>query len=242
MVYDPARHVTLMYGGRDTAGGTVTCGELSQWLCSDDTWTWDGTDWKQTPTVGSPPPFVPALAYDYSNQTALVYNFMGNGPGTWRWDGAKWNLVASGAAQHPDPGRSAPVMTFDAATGHVILFGGFSQSGGNVLTMWSWTGHDWRRIGVDSLWRVQGLGAPFAPDLEHHILIGYVNGETWSWDGRGWTQLHPLHQPSTGGQLFADPQHHRIVMASLDFSASSSVDLWAWNGQDWTHLIRREVH
>jgi hypothetical protein len=246
MVYDRARHVTLMYGGRDAVGGTVRCGELGQWFCSDDTWTWNGVDWTQFHPATSPPPFVPTMTYDESSNVALLYNFMGSVPGTWSWDGASWTLQASGPS-NPDPGRATPVMAFDPATRHVVIFGGFSQ-GGNASTMWSWTGHGWTSLGIDA--PIPRLGGIAAPDADRKVLVTYQNpnflstsppgsltaAQTWTWDGSRWTQLHPSHEPAVSGVMFADPKSDRVLLWGTDFTNGNAMQFWAWDGADWKQI------
>jgi Galactose oxidase, central domain len=249
MVYDRARHVVLMYGGRDTVGGTVPCGELDQWFCSPDTWTWDGENWTPLHPVKSPPPFVPTITYDESSNVALLYNYLG-GPGTWSWDGATWTLKASGSSGSPDPARGTPVMAFDYATGHVVMFEGFSYSGGNVSTMWSWTGQGWKSLGIDAPF--PRLGAAAAADIDRQSLVGYLGprvlapdppgvnalpAQTWAWDGVQWTQLHPLHEPTAfAAALFADPKNHKTLLVGTNFRQGNAIEIWAWNGDDWKRL------
>jgi hypothetical protein len=248
MAYDQARHVVLMYGGRDTIGGTVPCGEFAQWLCSADTWTWDGNDWARLHPLKAPPPFVPTVAYDPTDATVLLYNTNGNVPETWSWDGAAWSLKASGSS-NPQPSRGTPVLAFDPASQHVVMFGGFTPGGGNVNTMWSWIGNAWRNLGTDAPF--PKLGAAAAPELGRAALLGYQSPEvlppappitnvapaqTWEWDGRAWTQLHPLHEPTAiASGLFTDPKSHKILLLGTN-PRTNAIEIWAWNNSDWSQL------
>lgn len=249
MAYDEAEHVVLMYGGRETVGGTVPCGEFGQLLCSADTWTWNGTDWAQLHPQKSPPPFVPTMAYDASNAAVLLYNVNGNVPETWSWDGAQWTLKASGSS-NPEPSRGSAVMASDPATGRVVMFGGFSQGGGDVSTMWSWTGQSWTSLGTDA--PAVRLGWNAAQNIRGKTLLGYqgprvlppippgdnvVPAETWVWDGSRWTQLHPLHAPTASASgLFADPKNHQVLLVGTSVTKGNAIEIWAWDGDDWKQL------
>jgi hypothetical protein len=251
MTYDEAEHVVLMYGGRETAGGTVPCGEFGQLLCSADSWTWNGTDWAQLHPQKSPPPFVPTMAYDASNAAVLLYNINGNVPETWSWDGAQWTLKASGSS-NPEPSRISAVMASDPATGRVVMFGGFSQGGGDLKAMWGWRGQAWISLGTDAPFPI--LRASAAGDIDRHALLGYqdpqvlppippgadvVPAQTWTWDGVRWTQLHPLHEPTASASgLFADPKNHRVLLVGTNFmhGYGKVIEIWAWNGDDWKQL------
>lgn len=249
IVYDRVRHVTLMYGGRDAVGGKVRCGEVGQWFCSDDTWTWDGTNWTELHATGGPPPFVPAMTFDDASGATLLYNFMGNVPGTWSWDGANWSLKASGSNNNPDPGRGEPVMVFDPASKHVVMFAGFSPGGGNVQTMWKWGGQSWTSFGVDAPFPRLGLDA--VGNVDGKSLLAYTDpavvpaappvtsttpSQTWLWDGKQWTQLHPAHQPAVSGALFADPKSGRALLWGTDFMQGVAMQFWAWDGNDWSQI------
>jgi hypothetical protein len=176
------------------------------------------------------------MTYDDSSNATLLYNFMGNVPGTWIWEGSNWTLKTSGSNSNPDPGRFGPVMTFDPATRHVVMFGGFSQGGGNVSTMWSWRGQAWASLGVDAPFQRTGVIA--AGNVDGKTLLACLGApsQTWVWDGSHWTQLHPTHNPPAAGQMFADPKSGRVLMWGIDFMRSSVMQFWAWDGADWSQI------
>lgn len=246
MTYDEARHVVLMYGGRETAGGTVPCGEFAQLFCSTDTWTWSGTDWTQLHPAKNPYPFEPTMTFDESVSAPLVYD---TGAETWSWDGSTWDREAS-LSGRPTPHRYYPVMAFDPASEHVVMFGGFSQAG-DVNTMWSWTGQSWTSLGIDAPLRV--LQAAAVSDVDGHSLLGYQAprvippippvsnvepAQTWVWKGNGWTRLHPQHEPTASASgIFADPASHRVLLVGMNFAKGGAIEIWAWDGADWSQLV-----
>jgi hypothetical protein len=240
MVYDEARHVVLMYGGRDTAGGTVLCGEAGQSLCSADTWTWNGKDWLQLHPEKTPYPFVPTMTYDPSSGAPLLYSLSAE---TWSWNGIAWRLEAPESGR-PTPHRSGPVMAFDPATGHVVMFGGFSHGGINVNTMWSWTGQSWTSLGAKAPFR--RLQAAATANTDRHALLVHQNpqpippeapAETWTWDGVQWTQLRPLHEPNASrAVLLADPKSHQVLLVGWSLRNEKAIEVWAWSGAYWKRV------
>jgi hypothetical protein len=240
IVYDEARHVVLMFGGRDTAGGTVSCGEVGQALCSADTWTWNGNDWMQMHPDKSPDPWIPMMTYDQSSGWPLIYSSSAE---TWNWDGIAWSLKSPESGR-PTPHRYDPTMAFDPATKHVVMYGGFSHGGGDLSGMWSWTGQKWVSLGTSAPFPRSGAAA--APDMESRTLVGYGNttlgpsdspAETWAWDGVRWTSLHPLHEPTASAHaLFADPKGHQTLLVGTNFYRGNTIEIWAWNGHDWKQV------
>ncbi len=127
----------------DAAGGTVVLfGGLGHAAIFGDTWTWDGTTWtKQAPATSPPARSDAAMAYDAATGTAVLFGGCCSTPdggsfaGTQTWDGTTW------ASQHPathPPGRDDPAMAYDAATGTVVLFGGWSVSHHIFGDTWTW--------------------------------------------------------------------------------------------------------
>jgi hypothetical protein len=246
MIYDEARHVVLMYGGRDTSGGDSCGGGL---LCSSDTWTWNGADWTELHPQTHPPSFMPKVSNDAPNTRVLLYAINGNVPETWNWDGASWTLKVSGSS-NPQPNRAEPVMTYDPVTRHTIMFGGFTQGGGNVNPMWTWSGERWTSLGAEAPFRI--LSASAAADIDRRVLVGYqspqavppvppgdkvIPSETWAWDGVRWTKLRPRHQPNVWASgLFADPKGHQVLLVGMNYTNGKAIEIWAWDGDDWGRL------
>ena len=88
MVYDQARGVVLMFGGR--RNGTPK-------LNLNDTWQFDGTTWSQLQPATSPPPRGGhAMAYDPIRERVVMIG--GDVVGAeladaWEWDGAESGAI-----------------------------------------------------------------------------------------------------------------------------------------------------
>jgi hypothetical protein len=94
------------------------------------TWTWNGTTWtEQHPATSPPARELPYMAYDAATSTVVLFGGavaprqcpVGD---TWTWNGTTWTEQAP--AHHPSA-RSGGAMVYDAATGNVVLFGGFEM-------------------------------------------------------------------------------------------------------------------
>jgi len=125
MAHDTARGRCVLFGG----GGFGTLG---------DTWEWDGIDWaQQLPAHAPSPRYAATLAYDAAHQRVALFGGddeagsqrLGD---TWEYDGVDWVLQALPMAPSP---RRFPVMAYDEAHAHIVLFGG-STSGGPMDDTW----------------------------------------------------------------------------------------------------------
>jgi hypothetical protein len=122
-VYDPARHVTLLFGG---FGDGALLGE---------TWIWNGSTWSQRlPPVSPSARHGCAAAYDPSTERIFVFGGVsadGETNELWAWDGTTWELVTQGSG--PAARRDAR-LAWDTARKRAVLFGG--RSGDGAVDFW----------------------------------------------------------------------------------------------------------
>jgi len=95
MAYDPVSQKIVMFGGY---------GRLNYY---GDTWTFDGTDWKnQRLTVAPSPRAAAGMAFDVTLQKLVLFggwngqNYLGD---TWLWDGATSTWAQTSPAKSPKP-------------------------------------------------------------------------------------------------------------------------------------------
>jgi len=188
----------VLFGGAETGspGG------------SDETWTWDGSDWTlQHPAVSPPARYNASLAYDAARGVLVLFGGFGTGgvrggylDDTWTYDGRTWTPVCGTDATPvcgPPPGYGN-AMAYDLLHQQIVMFGG---SNGDNYT-WTWNG---------SVWTLQQpVHAPPAPQfgslafdpllgqLGQIVLVGSdlpgfgtFGNQVWAWDGADWTQLQP---------------------------------------------------
>lgn len=167
---------------------------LFEWVGSypatpvDQTWIWDGGNWKQVVTTGDPPGTQGLLAYDPGRKLDVFFGQANTGAYTWTFDGASWTRMQgnSGTASRTFS------MVADDSSSDIVLFGDNGDT-------WTWGGSKWtaanpahspgaRRgadLTYDSAHQVvvlfggsTGTGA----DLKHH-------NDIWTWNGTDWTKV-----------------------------------------------------
>jgi hypothetical protein len=132
MAYDEARGQVVMFGG--LSGNT----QDSQTYRAD-TWTWNGTTWRQQqPAIAPIGRERAVMVYDSARKRTVLFGGQGDKGilnDTWIWDGKTW------AQQHPQlspPAECCDAATYDSARGLVVLFNGEGQ-------IWTWDGTTWTR-------------------------------------------------------------------------------------------------
>ena len=142
MTYSEAGHLTMLFGGWGTEGGSAAADRAS-------TWTWNGTTWTRVATTGPSPRHDASMVYDANRQRVVLYGGRaGSFPNevfqadTWEWNGTAWAKVAD-----TGPGaRAHQHMAYDRARSRVVLFGGFDVSTQQELhDIWEWNGTAWTR-------------------------------------------------------------------------------------------------
>jgi hypothetical protein len=112
---DLARKIVILSGG---------LGDVR----TDNTWTWDGSNWtQQTPSTPLPKIFDTAAAFDPDFRVVIDFGGDdGNGPlnTNWAWTGSNWFL---GQPLQSPPARELHGMAYDFASKQLIVFGGTSD-------------------------------------------------------------------------------------------------------------------
>jgi hypothetical protein len=89
----------------------------------------------------------------------------------------------------------------------------------------------------------ESMGLAFDAATGCFVLIGGdgdpgVFRDTWTWDGSGWSRLHPATQPSgtyTRAMVF-DAALGQVLLVEAPLHGSPSMRTWMWNGSDWMEL------
>jgi hypothetical protein len=153
MTYDPVHHVAVLFGGTGPGG----------WL--NDTWTWDGTTWKQvTPALSPAPRQMAEMVWDSTAKRALLFGGIGaDGTAlndTWSWDGSAWALLRPA---HSPPPRAPLAMAYDSTGSRIVLYGARKTPVSTEATdTWIWNGSDWASLAG---------GSPFA-NASYYPSIG----------------------------------------------------------------------
>jgi hypothetical protein len=218
LVYDALDGYALLYGENNS----------QTWSFSRDVWT------NLTASSGSSPGVDGSMAYDASDGYVLYFGgeaagasaspFAGSSD-TWEFAHGSWTNVSNPNAIQPSP-RSFASMTFDAATGQVLLFGGVSETSGvflNFFETWSYSGGVFGTLGTwNDLPSVGGptprFGAQFVydPSDNESVLFGgaaiatltdsvSTYRDTWLLHDGNWTNGGPiLSSPRTSLDVETD--------------------------------------
>lgn len=152
----------------------------------NDVWRYDGSNWAQVSTSGTPPVARThhAIAYDSNNDTILLFGGR-DATGalladTWQLDLSTdtWSqILASGPSA-----RMAHAMAFDPTTDTYVLVGGANNGGDTILNdTWHFSSSNWTVVSP----------AQAAPNSAYHLLVYdstndsiilFTNGETWTYE------------------------------------------------------------
>jgi len=235
MVYDPVSQKTVMFGG------------FSRSRYLNDTWTFDGTNWKRIRTVVKPAARAAAsAAYDTTLKQVVLcggYNrqYLND---TWMWNGATSTWTRATPAHQPVP-ETLPMLFADPISGHVDEFGGYDGMF-YQLTTWRWKDGDWHKLFLQQAPSARAA-AVFGTDpaRKQTVMFGglaEVNPiNTWTYNGQTWTEQFPSTQPSE--RLFTgtvyDPRFGGVVTFG-GFAGIDVNDTWLWSGSDWSQLAPQQ--
>jgi hypothetical protein len=141
-------------------------------------------------------------------------------------------------------------MTYDAHTKRVVLFYGINDIGGSLLSeTWVWDGSSWTETHANGPSGRFNEAMIYDASSQAVLLFGgqggetYTSmfGETWSWDGSVWTELHPTEHPTAraGHAMAFDALRGEVVLFGGDENDSTDMqgpylnDTWIWDGTDW---------
>ena len=111
--------------------------------------------------------------------------------------------------------------------------------------------------GPPSVWTDTGAAGPgvrtdaamaYDPANDHMVLFGGLDassnplGDTWTWDGTAWAQVHPATSPSAryGAAMAYDPATGNLVLFGGNSAGPGNAtvldDTWTWDGNTWTEV------
>ncbi|MDE1819552.1 MAG: PKD domain-containing protein [Euryarchaeota archaeon] len=255
MVYDPADGTVVLFGGYFSG------------LTQADTWEYHGGVWYPVDSPISPPArYAAAMVYDIPAGYVLLFGGQGAGTSgslqdTWEFSGGTWVQLTSTSS----PGtRYGATMTYDAADGYVVLFGGFGCSTGSgcvaslLQDTWQFSGGAWTQLTPTT-----SPGTRYDASMTYDTADGYVvlfgglgcstgSGcaaneiqDTWKFTGTTWTQLSILALPGArnGASMTYDGADGYVVLfGGYGCFTGSSCGLhwlqetWKLMGTTWTLL------
>jgi N-acetylneuraminic acid mutarotase len=231
----PATHGCVLLGGDiDTLMGS--------------TWIWSGTSWSQRMPASAPDSRTWAAAATLDGNVVVFggYAALPDGSGyvndTWVWDGENW--TEQHPAESPSARYGAAVATLND---QVVLFGGLTP-GTALNDTWVWDGSNWteQHPATSPPGRNDAAAATVNGKI---VLFGGVVGistgstlanDTWEWDGKNWTELHPPTSPSARDAPMAATVGSTMVLFGGRREGNPTWnylnDTWGWDGSTWTEL------
>jgi hypothetical protein len=197
----------------------------------------------------------PRAVYDQARHEAFaVAPGSGGGQGEppllqWTWSGSTWTeSTANGPI-----GRFMPSLAYDPGREVAVMFGGENSYGTSPMDWadtWEWNGTSWSQKQFATAPPARSE-AGLVYDAARHVLLlfgGTANctpgpcynsffGDTWTYDGSAWTQLHPAHSPDARapGQLAYDAATGKVLLFG-GISLIHHDDTWEWDGTDWKQV------
>jgi hypothetical protein len=239
MAYDEANGKTVLFGGTaEPAYRTPT-------TFLDDTWTWNGTSWREEHPSTVPPPRVGAgMTYDPVHKVVLMwggYTDHGQGADFWSWNGSNWTQIRPAVFPTAEDNQGwafpAPILTYDTQHHNVVLI---RNNGGHPSyplpgpDVWTWNGSAWAHPAVANRPALWGTGA-YVPALGGILMFG-VNTlqapETWLFDGSSWSKRPSVLSPPAQ-QLDDSPPMVYFGASRTAVLIGDVGDIWAWDGSDW---------
>jgi hypothetical protein len=248
----PSNRSGLAMAGQPN-GPVLLFGGSAPLLPSNETWSWDGSDWTQLQPATSPGGrTLPAMVFDGARNrfvmfggwlTAISVGTASNQ--TWEFDGTDWTQVntattPTGAWKHG--------MAFDSVRGRTVMYGGAANGFpiANANT-WEYDGVNW----VQALTPSAGPGPRervamcFHTALNRTLLFGGINpqsggnDDTWAWNGTTWTLLPVTSvRPSarTGASLvYHAPRGVAVLHGGTAPQTGTALDdTWEFDGVAWT--------
>ncbi len=236
IVYDEARHQSVLFGGevQDDLGP----GE------SGDTWVREHGRWTKAADAEDAPEHTGdfAMVYDREREVSILFAE----ESTWQWDGEKWSEFEDLAPSPPL--RSGHAMAYDEERAAVILFGGKDEDGELLQDLWTFDGEGWEELESDELPSARsGHSMVWDSDREVVLLLGGVDadenllGETWTWKDEEWEMVADEDGgpgPSEHLQLVNLISSQRVVALR---SEDDEAQFWSWDGESWEKIETRSA-
>jgi hypothetical protein len=201
--------------------------------------------WVQLHPTSSPPDGYSdsgVASYDPADNSVLLFQYDCN-PGstcgqieTWIYSNSRWTQANSTT----QPAASGwEVMTYDAADGYVLLYGG--DSGIQLNSTWTFQGGNWTNVtrGVSPGPYSNG-GMTYDAHDGYVILYSGTNtrsfsNETWAFRSGNWTQLNVTGQAPPPGAWNTNPMVYDPAISSVVFFNGTN-STYLYQGGHWTAL------
>jgi Galactose oxidase, central domain len=232
MAYDAKDKYVVLFGGNGS-------GHLL-----NDTWKFSGGSWSLLHLTRAPP----AGTYLYMTYDAKDgYVVLNDNSLTWTFTGGAW----TGLSPHHFPSeRVGATMTFDAKDGYVLFFGGYNQSG-YLTDTWKFVAGAWSKIATTSTPPGRAYAGMTYDMADGYVVLfggchttppcssGNFLGDTWTYSGGTWTQIHPTTHPAARGgfMMTYDSGTGSVILfggCNSTYCTAPFSDTWSFVGGQWS--------
>ncbi|MCE5231553.1 hypothetical protein LLG95_18400 [bacterium] len=208
---------------------------------SDETWSYDGTNWtRMNPATAPAASSCASMTYDAARSEVVMFggyryrNPVSNE--TWTWNGTTW--TKKNPATVPTASGESK-MIYDSQRNRIVLY--LMNATYNVPETWEWDGTNWTRKYTPHM-PPAGYYFAFAFDSTRNVgvLFGPGNATTWEYDGTDWTQRAPATSPPYtfyDKSMAFDPSTGLCMLVTAD----APCETWTWDGMNWTKLTPSTV-
>jgi hypothetical protein len=238
----------------DTADGyAVLLGGRNQTNTFGDTWKYSAGTWTQlNPTEVPAFRYGAALTFDPSAGDNYLLLYGGDPPyfveaqRTFVFTAGNWQLINPPAGTQPEV-ETGGMMTYDAADGYVLLFGGYSNATGTgVLSSetWKYSGGVWTLLSAGGPPALEWASIDYDPSVGYVVLFGGFSPSgftdvTWGYLGGNW---FVTCQTSCNG--FAPPSSRELSAMAYDpvdgaeilFGGFGGLNGHSFLGDTWAYL------
>jgi len=228
LAYDEAGSSLILVGGR--RGQQVF----------EDTWVWNGTNWRKAADAGQGPREHAAMAYDPIRRRVVLHGGGGRSrpapfTDTCEWDGTVWRCQSTSSGPGP---RIGGAMTWSPAHKAVVLYGGFAGSA-MFRDAWSWDGTRWRQVGDAGPGTTEGHVIAGGPDGLWVLPTedGVTHKRAWKlFDGK-WARTGEAGPADLIGQAVAfDARRQRLIVfgGHGPNRPANNQTVWESDGRVWS--------
>lgn len=214
-------------------------------------------NWTRLNASTSPPARYNAMmVYDAKDGDLVLFGGsgpQGHGAGAWHFFNDTWTFkrgVWTNVSPSPSPSaRWAAAMTYDAADGYVLMFGGYDGSA-NLGQTWKYSGGVWTQLSPAKSPPARGEPMMAYDARDGYVVLfggftgqNYVN-DTWTFHAGNWTKVATSSAPVpradvNEGGLAYDTTDRYVVLFGGDAGyggGSYYNDTWTFASGNWSRL------
>lgn len=157
---------------------------------------------------------------------------------TWVWDGSSWKLLSNCQQSLVSHG-----MAYDKKTGQNVILGGWTGSQ-RIKSTYVLIHDNWIQADAGNVFEVGGFQnhtMEYDEKRKTVIMFGGLTikmpggqialGDTWEWNGSGWSQLHvDGPDPRWGHKMVYDQYMGAIILFGGNNGKTILGDTWIWEG------------